>query len=88
VKVAGESQLPESTCIQTELYADNMLQTWWPADQCGYVKGGAWENSVPLSTEAYSIELSPEVQYQVVARQEGKPEVESPIFVFDLSPPP
>ena len=85
--VRGDSRLPDGACIQTRLYADHSLQSWWPAERCGYVEAGAWEISVPLESANYSIDLSPEVEYQVIANQEGLPEVESQIFVFDLSPP-
>lgn len=85
--VRGESRLPDGACIQVRLYADQSLQSWWPADLCGTVEEGVWEISVPLVSADYSIELSPEVIYQVIANQEGVPGVESQIFVFDLAPP-
>lgn len=88
LRVVGETSLPDDTCIQTQLYADHRLQSWWPSEQCALTQGGAWEISVPLQSEAYSIELSPDVEYQLIAFQQGSPAVESPIFVFDLSPPP
>jgi hypothetical protein len=88
IRLTGTSRLPDETCIQTQLYAQQNLQSWWPVDSCGYVRDGAWTLEVPLQTESTTIGLAADLEYQVVAHQKDHPEVQAPIFVFDLATPP
>jgi hypothetical protein len=84
VVVRGTSTLPEGTCVNTELWADGLLQTWWPSDACAPVQNGTWELMVPLDPGQ---RLEPGVQYMVRAYQPGGPNVVS-TFPFDLGGPP
>lgn len=84
VAVRGRSTLPDGTCVSTELWADGVQQTWWPADACAPIEQGAWEIVVPLEAGQT---LQPGVQYMVRAYQPGGPDIVT-TFPFDLDSPP
>jgi hypothetical protein len=84
VLIRGESTLPDGTCLRTELWADGVLQTWWPADACATVRQGGWQLSVPLGTGRA---LQPGVQYVVRTYGPSGPKVID-TFPFDLDGPP
>jgi hypothetical protein len=81
--VRGETTLPDGACVNTELWADGVLQSWWPSDRCAAVTQGTWELEVPLEADQ---RLESGVQYMVRAYQPGGPDVAS-TFPFDLSGP-
>jgi hypothetical protein len=84
VIVRGQSTLENGTCLNVELWADGVLQTWWPTEACAPVRQGAWKLVVALTADQ---ELQPGVQYVARAYQPGGPNVVS-TFPFDLSAPP
>lgn len=83
VVVHGQSTLPDGTCLNAELWAGGVLQTWWPADACALVEQGAWELVVPLEAGQA---LRAGVQYVVRAYQPGGPNIVA-TFPFDLDGP-
>ena len=83
----GQSTLPEGTCLGSELWADGMLQTWWPGDACVMVESGAWQMSVPLGSSGSPAELDPSAQYMLRVYQQNGPDIVS-VFPFDLAGPP
>ena len=83
VTVRGTSALPQGACVSAELWADGVLQAWWPSDDCAPVTGGAWELVVPLDAGQA---LQPGVQYMVRAYQPGGPDIVG-TFPFDLDGP-
>jgi len=84
VVVRGRSTLPDGTCLNAELWADGVLQDWWPTDACAPIRQGAWEFAVLLE-EGQA--LQPGVQYMVRAYQPGGPNIAA-TFPFDLDGPP
>ncbi|MGC9347779.1 MAG: hypothetical protein ACP5JG_06545 [Anaerolineae bacterium] len=84
VTIRGEITLPDEACINTELWADGVLQGWWPTDACARVAQGEWELTVPLGPEQT---LQPGVQYMVRAYLPGGPNIVA-TFPFDLDAPP
>jgi hypothetical protein len=81
--VRGKTTLPDGSCVSSELWADGVLQTWWPTDACAPVRDGRWELVVPLDPEH---QLVGGVQYMVRAYQPGGPNVVA-TFPFDLDAP-
>jgi hypothetical protein len=82
--IRGKTNLPDGVCLNTELWADGGLLTWWPIHDCVSIKHGVWEFEFPLEPETI---LQPDVQYVVRAYQASKPDRIS-IFYFDLDSPP
>lgn len=87
VAFAGQSNLPNGTCLETQLYADGDPETWWPMDTCVVVQDGAWQITVPLGEEGAPDKLDPTVEYRVRVWQRDNPAIES-VFYFDLAGPP
>jgi hypothetical protein len=84
VIVRGQSTLEDGTCLNAELWADGVLQTWWPTEVCALIQQGAWELVVPLEVGQV---LQPGVQYIVRVYQPGGPNIVA-TFPFDLEGPP
>jgi hypothetical protein len=87
IVVHGQSTLPEGTCLESELWADGTLQTWWPGDTCLRVESAAWQMSVRLGSGEAPAELDPSAQYMLRVYQQGGPDIVS-VFPFDLAGPP
>jgi hypothetical protein len=87
IAVHGQSTLPDGTCLGTELWADGVLQTWWPGETCVPVQDGAWQLSVPLGRDGVPVELEDTAQYVVRAYQQDGPNIVA-VFPFDLAGPP
>jgi hypothetical protein len=85
--VRGHSTLPDGTCLGTELWADGVLQPWWPTDTCVLIQEGRWELSVPLGEGMAPEGLDPTVQYVLRAWLPGGPNIVS-VFPFDIAGPP
>ena len=85
--VRGRSTLPNGTCLETELYADGGLQSWWPAKTCVPVEDGTWQVSVPLGEGEAPVEVEAAIQYVVRAYQQDGPDIVS-VFAFDVAGPP
>ena len=47
-RFAGTSTLPEGTCLQTQLFAEGVPESWWPIDTCVPVTEGTWAIEVAL----------------------------------------
>lgn len=45
---SGHSQLPEGTYLQTQLYADDEPEEWWPGERYIEVENGSWQITVRL----------------------------------------
>jgi hypothetical protein len=84
VVVQGKSALPDGTCLNAELWADGVLQNWWPVDTCASIRKSAWEFVVPLEAGQ---SLQPGVQYVVRVYQPGGPNIVATL-PFDLDGPP
>ncbi|MBC7251242.1 MAG: hypothetical protein H5T62_13260 [Anaerolineae bacterium] len=84
VIVWGKSTLPDGTCVSAELWADGVLQEWWPSGACARVTQGAWELMVAVPEGET---LRPGVQYMLRAYQPGGPNIVA-TFAFDLDTPP
>jgi len=84
VIVRGKSTLPDGDCVSAELWANGVLQDWWPTDACAAIRQGSWELVVPLGAGQA---LQPGMQYMVRAYQPGGPNIVA-TFPFDLDAPP
>jgi hypothetical protein len=84
VAVRGTSTLPDGTCVSTELWADGVLQDWWPTDACAPVQDDRWSLTVLLEPGQAP---EPGVQYMLRAYQPGGPNIVA-TFPFDLDAPP
>jgi hypothetical protein len=82
--INGGSKLPDGACVRIELWAESALLTWWPINDCAYVKQGVWEFKVPIGSGET---LKSGVQYLVHAYQLGRPDSVSTL-PFDLDGPP
>jgi hypothetical protein len=87
VIVRGSSNLPDGTCLGTELWADGKPQTWWPSDACAEVQDDVWQLTVPLGAGGAPERLDPTSQYMLRAWLPGGPNIVS-VFAFDLTTPP
>jgi hypothetical protein len=88
IEFEGRSTLPDGTCLLTELSADGMPETWWPADACAVIESGQWQIRVLLGNNGVPQELSGEKQYILRVWKRGNPSVKAEPFWFDLSGPP
>jgi hypothetical protein len=84
VAVRGTSTLPDEACVSAELWADGVLQAWWPTDACASIQEGQWALTVLLEPGQA---LESGVQYMLRAYQPGGPDIVS-TFPFDLDAPP
>jgi hypothetical protein len=87
VVVHGQSTLPGSTCLGSELWADGELQTWWPGDACVPVEGGTWQMTARLGAGDVPSELDRSAQYMLRVYQQNGPDIAA-VFAFDLAGPP
>jgi hypothetical protein len=87
IVVHGRSTLPDGTRLGSELWADGVLQSWWPAEACLPVEEGAWQIVVPLGAGEIPAELDPSAQYMVRVFQKNGPDIVS-VLAFDLAGPP
>jgi hypothetical protein len=83
----GSTLLPDGTCLLSQLYVDDRLASWWPAEECISVQQGQWEVSVKLGQEGAPDELDALIQHKLVVWSRDDPSIESE-FWFDLSGPP
>ena len=84
----GQSTLPDGTCLQTQLFANDSPVTWWPKDTCAVVQAGGWRLVVRLGAGGTPDELDPAFEYVLRVWQRDDPSVEMDIFPFDLMGPP
>jgi hypothetical protein len=82
IRIHGKSNLPNGTCINTELWSDDMKLAWWPDGKCATINQGNWELTVLLVSE----KLKPDVQYVVHAYQPGSQQNDVTL-AFDISGP-
>jgi hypothetical protein len=86
VIVRGDSNLPDRTCINVELWADGILQLWWPVDVCAPVELGNWQLAVAVAPE--TVVFQPNVQYVVRAYRLAGPDIAATLnFNIDASAP-
>lgn len=83
IRFAGTSTLPEATCLQTQLFAEGVPETWWPLDTCVPVTGQAWEITVALDAL-----LDQNRNYTLRAWAFDDPAIQSETFWLEVSPPP
>jgi hypothetical protein len=84
----GQSTLPEGTCLQTQLFANESPVTWWPKDTCAVVQDGRWRLVVLLGAGGAPGELDPAFDYTLRTWQRDDPSIEAEIFWFELRGPP
>lgn len=72
VRVSGGTTLPNEACIQTELYANASLVSWWPTAQCASVRDGRWV--LAFERPALGEQAPPGARYTVIARAPAHPE--------------
>jgi hypothetical protein len=84
--LAGKSTLPDGTCLHTQLFCQDEPLSWWPADTCVTVQGGAWRISVSLQERGAPYERPPEGDYTLVAYQEGR-RIASDVFAIENGGP-
>jgi hypothetical protein len=87
ISFSGRTTLPEGTCLQAQLLADDDPVNWWPRDTCVEVQQGDWEVSMPLPEDDGPEALGTSTQYRLRMWQRAQPSVES-WFHFDLAGPP
>jgi hypothetical protein len=72
VVVSGSTTLPNEACIQTELYANASLVSWWPTAQCASVRDGRWV--LAFERPALGEQAPPGARYTVIAKAPAHPE--------------
>ncbi|MBN1310425.1 MAG: hypothetical protein JXB30_03325 [Anaerolineae bacterium] len=87
ITFTGETTLPDGTCIQTQLLADDSPVTWWPLETCVEAHNGAWEISVPFGVNDAPGEMDSSAQYVLHVWAQDAPS-STAWFSFDLSGPP
>ena len=88
IEFDGQSTLPDGACLVSQLDADGMPETWWPADACAVIERRQWHIRVQLGNHEVPQELSMEKQYVLRVWERGNPSIEAEPFWFDLSGPP
>lgn len=88
IEFSGEANLPEDNCLNTQLYADDELLSWWPVGKCFPVTGREWQFSVPLGLEGAPEALDADLGYRLEVYWPGAPERVTASFYFDVAPPP
>ena len=83
ITVHGKSSLPDESCVNTELLAEDAPLAWWPGNTCVDVKQGKWELNVPMNGKT----LQTGTKYVIRAYQQGNQNTAA-TFVFDMSGPP
>ncbi len=68
---AGRTELPDGTCIFTELRVDGDLVDWWPQRECAPVQGSQWEIMTPFDDSELLNSLPAKAIYEVRAWREG-----------------
>lgn len=87
IRFEGSSSMPDGTCLQSHLLADEQPVSWWPTGCIG-VQGGSWELVVPLGVGGAPRELDVTKEYALSAWAQIDPTVISEPFYFDLEGPP
>jgi hypothetical protein len=88
IEFEGRSNLPDGTCLHTQLSADGAPVAWWPVETCVEVEGGNWQVRVQLGESGVPQHMSREKQYVLHVWERDSPSVEAEPFWFDLSGPP
>jgi hypothetical protein len=88
VVARGYNDLPEGSCVLTQLYADDEPVEWWPSDRCAAPRGTGWTIGVQLGEEGRPDALDADRQYMLRAWCDTDPSIESEPFYFDLAGPP
>ena len=86
----GYSVLPDGTYLQTQLYADDKPQVWWPVDKYIQVRDGKWQITVPLNELSESITklyIGSETIFLFKVWEKDNPLV-TDTYGFDLKGPP
>ena len=68
----GNTALPADACIQTWLYADDRLVSWWPTTLCATVRDDRWV--VNAARGPFSEQDAPGARYTVIAKSLAHPE--------------
>ena len=87
ISFSGYSVLPDGTYLQTQLYADDKPEAWWPADKYIQVRSGEWQIIVPLSENATTLYVGSETYFLLKVWEKDNPSVMA-TFPFDLIGPP
>ncbi|HUT67306.1 MAG TPA: hypothetical protein VMW86_02005 [Dehalococcoidales bacterium] len=56
---SGDSVHPDGTILQSQLYENDILLTWWPADREFQVRNGKWTIEVPLGENGAPDDITP-----------------------------
>lgn len=88
VIATGWTTLPEGTCIQTQLYADEEPVPWWPTATCADLQASEWQTVVNLDKAGALDALDHSAQYVLHAWSSTDPNIKAEPFYFDLIGPP
>lgn len=56
---SGTSELPDGTILQSQLYENDILLTWWPTDREFPVQNGKWQMKVTLGKNGAPVDVAP-----------------------------
>jgi len=56
---SGTSELPDGTILQSQLYENDILLTWWPADREFPVQNRKWQIKVTLGENGAPVDVAP-----------------------------
>jgi hypothetical protein len=84
---SGTTDLPDGTVIQSQLYENGILVTWWPSDREYVVEDGEWEIKV-LTNEIVAYEnLIPSSSYWLIILVKDDPSIIDGTYWDTIGPP-
>jgi hypothetical protein len=83
----GKSTLPEGSCLLSQFFANEVLQSWWPSQDCVWVKDGEWHIQVQLGGAGMPKVLNDVDEYSFIVWLREDPSIRWMDY-FDLAGPP
>lgn len=88
LQVNGRTTLPNNTCLQTQLLANEQPVSWWPVMYCVPTAEGTWQITILMELNGVPFQLAPQNRFQVRAWKQDEPWIQATPFWFEVADTP
>jgi hypothetical protein len=86
IRFFGTTELPDGTILQSQLYENDILLTWWPAEREFPIQNGNWQIEVPLGENGAPEDVAPCSFYFLKTWVKDDPSIIDGIFFDTFGP--